>query len=214
MDQGGRERKGGLIDSVFPPRYDFHGMLRDQAEQTKAGVRALVDWLKIGDLSIAPNELATIEQRADDGRHYMEEKLLEAFSTPFDRQDIYSISRQMDYILNFSLSTVQEMRAFEVLPDDAIMKMAEALQAGTATVAEVISIMEKEPAKADSMVAGMRRYEHDIESVYISSMSAVFRESDVIDAMKKREIYHHLKDAGRTLSITIDILHRIIVGLA
>jgi uncharacterized protein Yka (UPF0111/DUF47 family) len=206
-----REGKKGVLDSIFPPRYDFYGTLRAQADQTRAGVRLLVEWLNLGGVS-APEALLDAEQRADDLRHEMEAQLLEAFSTPFDRQDIYSISRQMDYILNYSLSTAQEMRAFKVAPDEAIMSMAEALQEGTELVAEAVRLMENDGAKADALIKEMRRKEHEIETIYIGSMSVVFENDDVIPAIKKREIYHHLKDAGRTMSITTDILHRIIVG--
>lgn len=213
MDEGRGLKKGGMIDSIFPPKYDFQRMVQDQAEMTKEGVRALVDWLKEGSMP-SPGALIAIEQKADDARHLMEEKLMEAFSTPFDRQDIYSLARQMDYILNYSLSTAQEMRAFELPPDESIMRMAAALQYGTASVAEAVRIMGANAARADLMIKEMRRAEHEIENEYIEGMRSVFRTGDPILAMKKREVYHHLKDAGRTLSVTIDILHRIVVGIA
>jgi len=38
-------------------------------------------------------------------RHLMEDRLINSFSTPFDRQHIYDLSRQMDYIQNFSEET-------------------------------------------------------------------------------------------------------------
>ncbi len=214
MDETRGERKGRGLGSIFPPRYDFHGMLYAQAEKTRDGVRALTDWLKANDLSAPPEELARIEQEADDMRHDMERFLLEAFSTPFDRQDIYSISRQMDYILNFCLSTAIEMRAFNVQPDEAALSMAVSLEQGIGTIKEAIGIMAKDPAKADSMIRVMRRSEREIEVLYVASLSAVFESETPLEAMKKREVYHHLKDAGRNLSITIDILHRIIVELA
>lgn len=213
MDEGRGVKKGGLIDSIFPPRYDFQGMVQDQADMTKEGVRELVDWLKDGGVS-SPETLTAIEQKADDARHLMEAKLMEAFSTPFDRQDIYSLARQMDYILNYSLSTAQEMRAFDVPPDEAILRMAGALQYGTASVAEAVRAIGTDAGLADRMIGEMRRAEREIESVYIEGMSAVFKNGEPVLAMKKREVYHHLKDAGRTLSVTIDILHRIIVGIA
>lgn len=214
MDEGGGNRRGRGLGSIFPPKYDFHGMLLAQADKTSDGVRALADWLKLNDLDMPPDELARIEQEADDMRHDMERLLLEAFSTPFDRQDIYSISRQMDYILNYCLSTAIEMRAFGVHPDEATISMAVNLQQGTTKVKEAIAIMARHPAQADVMIREMRRWEREIEVLYVASLSAVFESESPIEAMKKREVYHHLKDAGRTLSITIDILHRIIVELA
>lgn len=213
MDERTVGRKGKGIGSIFPQKYDFHGMLLAQANKNWEGVKALTEWLGKNDLSLPPVDLVRIEQEADDMRHEMEHLLLEAFSTPFDRQDIYSISRQMDYILNFCLSTAIEMRAFGVRSDDAIMAMAMDLENGTAKVKDAISVMAKEPARADLMIREMRRWERDIEVRYVTSLAEMFSREGPIEIMKKREVYHHMKDAARALSITIDILHRIIVEL-
>ena len=51
----------------------------------------------------------------------------------------------------------------------------------------------------------MRGYEHEIEKTYVQAISNVFSKDDPITAMKKREVYHHLKDAGRNMSITVDV---------
>ena len=60
----------------------------------------------------------------------------------------------------------------------------------------------------------MRKAEHEIERIYIAAMAALFKRGEASEAMKKREIYHHLKDAGRELGAAVDILHRIIVIFA
>ncbi len=202
--------KKRFIDSIFPPKYHFDKMLLDQAEQTLHGVEALCAWLRTNELT-EPVEIIAAEDKADHMRYAMESQLLEAFSTPFDRQDIYTFSRQMDYILNFTMSTALEMGAFGVPPDDAVRSMASSLKDGTKKLVEAIRIMEKDPEKADLMVKDMRQNERDIDKIYVTSMREVYAQKDPIMAMKKREIYHHLRDAGRTFGITIDILHRIIV---
>jgi uncharacterized protein Yka (UPF0111/DUF47 family) len=207
-----RKRRG--LGSIFPPKNDFEGMLLSQAEKNLEGVRELSEWLRKNDLSVPPTDLQRIEQEADDLRHKMEVLLMDAFSTPFDRENIYAISRQMDYILNFSLSTAIEMRAFEVKADDAILGMAANLQNGVEMVRDAIKVMHKDPVKADHMIRQMRKWEREIEVLYVSSLAAAFKSDDHIEILKRREVYHHLKDAGRALSITIDILHRIIVELA
>jgi len=45
-------------------------------------------------------------------------------------------------------------------------------------------------------------------------MKDLFDEQDAIRALKNREIYHHMRDAGRNMAATVDILHRIIVAMA
>jgi uncharacterized protein Yka (UPF0111/DUF47 family) len=214
MNRGGNDGKGGFWNSIFPPKYDFLALLLSQAMETREGVRAFHSWLDEGDLSCPPTELERIEQQADDLRRSTETLLLEAFSTPFDRQDIYSFSRQMDHILNYCLATAIEMRAFEVMPDGTIKSMTTSLHQGTEMIVEAVRIMTKDPAATDKMIVAMRQTEHDIERTYVACMAYQFKNESPIEVMKKREIYHHLKDAGRALSITVDILHRIVVELA
>ncbi|HOL07111.1 MAG TPA: DUF47 family protein [Methanomassiliicoccaceae archaeon] len=205
------ERKG-VLDRLFPARYDFYGMLREQANQTVRGVESFLEWLERGDLS-DPSDLRREEQNADDLRHIMEDRLMEAFTTPFDRQDIYQLARQVDYILNHCLSTAVEMRAYGVAPNEPIMHMANALMEGVREVAKAVHTMERDHFVAESMINDMRRWEREIESTYVGAMVELFRGDDPIKILKCREIYYRLRDAGRTLSITLDILHRITVGI-
>jgi uncharacterized protein Yka (UPF0111/DUF47 family) len=212
QNAGHAPSKKSLADRMFPPRHDFYKMLQDQADETVNAVKALVDWLKVGDLS-DPHELIRIELHADDIRHDMEHVLVESFSTPFDRQDIYSISRQMDYVINWSLSTALEMRAFKIKPDAALRGMAEALLGGVKLMADAIRIMQSEPARAETYVPQMRKAVREIDETYVKALAQAFEEEDLRIPLKKREIYHHLRDAGRNLVATVDTLHRIIVGI-
>jgi uncharacterized protein Yka (UPF0111/DUF47 family) len=208
-----KDGKGrGVLDRIFPSGYDFYGMLGRQADQTALGVKALITWLESG-AATDPVELIKEEDKGDQLRLEMERLLLEAFTTPFDRQDIYAMSRQMDHILNYSMSTAYEMRAFGVKPDEATMSMARSLLIGSELVARSVLLLKSDPREAERNIRRLREYEHDIEKTYVRSMTLVFASDEPIMAMKKREIYHHLKDAGRNMSITVDVLHRIIVGL-
>ncbi len=123
------EKKKNLFSEFFPREYDFEAMLAHQSGMTVAGVQAFVAWLETHPHS-DPHELVRIESEVDVMRHELEDKLIQSFSTPFDRQDIYSISRQMDYILNFSKETAKEMNAFGVQADTTILAMARSLLSG------------------------------------------------------------------------------------
>ncbi len=213
----GKEKKAkkgkmlSFVNLLFPTKYDFYGMLSKQAVQTQIGVRALINWLNAGG-NDDPVDVAREEDKGDRIRLEMESELQRAFTTPFDRQDIYEVSRRMDYILNFSLSTAYEMKAFEVKPDDATMTMARSLLKGTELMVDCIRILKEDPSAAGNLIPKMREEERLIEKTYVQNMVDVFAIDEPIIAMKKREIYHHLRDAGRHMSITVDVLHRIIVA--
>jgi len=203
----------GFFNGLFPREYDFLAILKDQADRTVAGVSILVQWLRTTPHQ-NPNDLVRIEQDVDVLRHAMEEKLISSFSTPFDRQDIYSISRQMDYILNSSKETALEMYAFGVVADPPILAMAQYLHAGTFSIAEAIRVMNTDRERAEELIRQGREEYHRIEDMYITGMAKLFKTSDPMDAMKTLEIYHHLRYAGRALRDTLDILHNALFDLA
>jgi uncharacterized protein Yka (UPF0111/DUF47 family) len=209
--QNNKEKKG-IFGFIFPREYDFEGMLAYQAERTLEGVEIFVRWLQTTPLE-EPTTLERIEDEVDSMRHDMEDKLINSFSTPFDRQDIYSLSRQMDYILNFSEETAREMYAFGVGPDPPILEMAEALLRGTRCMAEGVKTMNSDMKRVEAVIRKARRAIREIEEIYIDSMAALLNTDDAMDALKKREIYHHLRDAGRALRNALDILHTAVVGL-
>jgi uncharacterized protein Yka (UPF0111/DUF47 family) len=207
------EKKKNLFSEFFPREYDFESMLAHQSEMTVAGVKALIAWLETHPLS-DPHELVRIENEVDIMRHELEDKLIRSFSTPFDRQDIYSISRQMDYILNFSKETAKEMNAFGVQADKTILAMAQSLLSGTECISRGIRNLNSDKEAVEEEIRHARDAYHVMEEEYITGMTGLLRTDDAMNALRTREIYHHLRDAGRAMRDTLDILHNAVIDLA
>ena len=207
------EKKKNLFSAFFPREYDFESMLAHQSDWTVSGVKAFVLWLETRPLS-NPHELERIENEVDTMRHEMEDKLIQSFSTPFDRQDIYIISRQMDYILNFSKETAKEMYAFGVQTDTPILDMAKYLLSGTQCISQGIKNLNTDKDAVEEEIRHARDTYNLMEEVYISGMAELLRTNDAMNALRTREIYHHLRDAGRAMRDTLDILHNAVIDLA
>ena len=207
------EKKQNLFSAFFPREYNFESMLAHQSDLTVSGVTAFVLWLETHPLS-NPHELERIENEVDTMRHDMEDKLIRSFSTPFDRQDIYSISRQMDYILNFSKETAKEMYAFGVQPDQPILDMAKHLLSGTECISRGIKNLNTDKDAVEEEIRHARDTYNLMEELYISGMTELLRTHDAMYALRTREIYHHLRDAGRAMRDTLDILHNAVIDLA
>lgn len=205
-------KKKGFLDRLFPPKYDFYGMLTKQAELTAQGVAALADWLK--DPGAANSEkLLQLAAEADLVRMKMEEELIEAFSTPFDRQDIYTFSVRMDRIIEFAKFTAQDMQSYAVTADEFIVEMARALSAGARELAEATALLESDPKKVEEGIDEMRWTNAAISSFYREALTELFQAADPMEALKRREVYRSLKDGAEYLDLVVDVLHRIVVRL-
>jgi len=59
----------------------------------------------------------------------------------------------------------------------------------------------------------MRTTHTEVEQLYRNGMTIIFKTSNPMNAIKYREVYHHIKDASLNLEDTVDIFHRIVVRL-
>ena len=196
----------------FLTKYDFYEMLTKQAEINAFGVDMLYKWMCSGS-DEEKQKLLTYVNEADESRMNMESKLIGAFSTPFDRADIYSISVSMDKIIEYTKSTLLSMETFEVTSDDTIISMVGKLKEGMDFLLESITILKNNPIKSQENIIKMRATHTEIEQLYREGMSIVFKTGDPMNAIKHREVYHHIKDASLNLEDTVDIFHRIVVRL-
>lgn len=146
--------KRNIFDRFFPVKYDFYGMLNKQAELNMLGVNMLYKWLSSRSKN-EKEELLRYVKEADEVRHDMESKLIEAFITPFDREEIYSISVEMDKIIEFAKSTLESMEAYEVEPNNVIINMVEKLKEGTDFLFESLTILESNPIKSQQNIIKM-----------------------------------------------------------
>ncbi|AIF52732.1 DUF47 domain-containing protein [Pelosinus sp. UFO1] len=204
--------KNNFWERLFPVKWDFNKMLHDQALVTCSGMKSLEKW--ISSRSKEDYQLVFREaDRADGIRFTMENNLVEAFVTPFDRQDIYSLSVEMDRIVEYAKSTLEEMEAFEVFADSVIIKMVEQLYKGTEQLAEAIDLLKGDPIKSQTYIESIREVQLRVEADYRDGMVELFNRGDLMYAMKYREVYHHIKDAAIHLGYTTDILHKVIVRI-
>jgi uncharacterized protein len=202
--------KMNFFERFFPVKYDFHEMLNRQAETNSLGVNALYNWL-CNYSEEDKEDLFRYVIEADNGRMELENKLIEAFVTPFDRSDIYTISVAMDKIIEYAKSTLESMIGFEVKSNESIIQMVMKLKEGTDLLYVSIKSLKDEPYKSNENIAGIRATHVEIENIYRKEMALLFKSDDPMHAIKNREVLHHIKDASLNLDYAVDIFHKIVV---
>ena len=93
----------------------FIKLIQDQAALTLQGMDALKAYMGCKDPDAAAN-LTRIEKDADEARRILIDELNRTFVTPFDREDIFNLSRTIDDVLDYAYSTVSEMEILKVEP--------------------------------------------------------------------------------------------------
>src|SRR4030066_274524 len=126
----------------------FHKLIQEQASIAYEGVRLLVKYLETPGPEIA-EELALKEKEADEVRRILIDELNSTFVTPFDREDIFALSRSIDDVIDYADSTVSEMVVLRVNPTPYMQRIASLLKDAAYEIYQAVQRLQKNPAVAN-----------------------------------------------------------------
>ena len=190
----------GLKD-LFKKKPDkFLQLLLQQTSLTVRGLEQFKVYLKKRSSVVAKN-VSKIEKEADEVRRILIEELMRTFVTPFDREDISSLSRDIDDILDYTNTTVDEMDILKVDSTVFMKRMATLLyEAAVELDLAVQRLQDGHLRVASDHAHRAKTLENRVEAVYREAIADLFRGpkdvKHVSEMLKVREIYRHLSNAA------------------
>lgn len=181
----------------LPENVDLLTMLRAQAAITVEGMDALVAWTA-GDHDAA-NEVRHCEHRADTAKRELWRALRDAFSPPMDAEDLFTLSADLDEVLNGAKDLVREIEVTELTPDPTMHDMATALAESVRHLADAFAGLGGTGDPTTDADAAIRSQRH-IERLYRAALADGL--SSATDADERRDAYRALLQLG-------DRLHRV-----
>src|SRR6266540_4806976 len=177
----------------------FHKLIQEQASITYEGVKLLVKYLETQDHEIA-EQLALKEKEADEVRRILIDELNRTFVTPFDREDIFALSRSIDDMIDYADTTVVEMRILNVAPTPYMLRIASLLKDAGWEIHQAVMRLKKNPGVAIEHAQRAKALENRVEAVYREAVANLFSGPEdlhhVVEILKMREVYRHLSNAA------------------
>jgi uncharacterized protein Yka (UPF0111/DUF47 family) len=186
----------------LPQSIDLLGMLCEQMTITCSGMDAFVQWAT-GD-SAAERTVRDLEHEADEKKRALWMALRDAFTTPIDAEDLYTLSALLDTLLNGAKDIVRESEVLALAPDGATAEMATDLREGVRQLETAFELLAKHDDHATDAADAAVKSARKLERVYRAAMSALLDEPDVRVAMGRREIYRRLTHVGDQLVETAE----------
>ncbi len=194
----------------FRKRYDFYQLLLDQARMSEKGLKLLCDFIRSPNETLG-KEVSQTEKDADELRRRLIDAINRTFVTPFDREDIFALSRTLDDMIDYANSTVEEMLLFAAPTDQHLVKMAEALYEGAKEITKAVEALRRMPNGMHKHIIRAKKSENRMEHLYREALAELFKTPDVVTIIKMREIYRHLSNAADRGDEAADILSDILV---
>ncbi len=194
----------------FRKRYDFYAMLLEQARKSEQGLKLLCDFIATPTKELG-NDLERTEKQADELRRLLIDALNRTFVTPFDREDIFALSRTVDDMIDYAHSTVLEMMLFQAPTNKHLSDMAQALYEGAQHITAAVESLRQMPNGMQLHIIRAKKSENKMEHLYREALAELFKTPDVVTIIKMREIYRHLSNAADRGDEAADILSDILV---
>jgi predicted phosphate transport protein (TIGR00153 family) len=177
----------------------FLKLLNDQASLTLQGMDLLKDYMNDQGAAVA-RKLTTTEEEADEVRRILIDELLRNFITPIDREDIFTLSRAIDDVLDYAYSTVDEMEILKVCPTPYMHRIASLLRDAAFEIHMGVQRLEDHPRVASEHAQRAKALENRVEGVYREAVADLFsgpqNVEDILQMLKMREVYRHLSNAA------------------
>lgn len=201
-----------IIERMFPRVPDFFELLAEQSVQVAHTVGLLVSFMETGDAQVG-KQIKRDEHAADGIKVRNVHLLNEAFSTPIDREDIYRAVMDMDEVVNYCKTTVNEMDTLGIAPDRFDLEMAIRLKEGVDALASGFRKLSSAPEHAADDADLARKAERRVEKIYRRALAELFQGDDYLVMFKRREIYRHLSNAADRMARCANTLHDIVVKI-
>ncbi|MCJ7586112.1 MAG: DUF47 family protein [Anaerolineales bacterium] len=195
----------------------FIKLIRDQATLTLEGMDALKAYMTGEDPAAASN-LKLKEKEADEARRILIDELNKTFITPFDREDIFALSRTIDDVLDYAYSTMTEMEILKVEPTPYMQRMASLLRDAAYELSMAVNRLEEHPGVSNDHAQRAKALENRVEDVYREALADLFSGVEdikhVVKMLKLREVYRHLSNAADRGDEAANVIADIVVKIA
>lgn len=197
-----------------PRQSSFLKLLIQQGEYAVVAVEALQTYLKKpSDKNVT--RARQVEKDADEVRRILIDELNRTFVTPIDREDIFSLSRSIDDLIDYVYTTVEAMEVLSVEPDTALTEIVSLLLDAANELHLALLRLKDHPSVANEHAMRAKALENRVERLYRQTVAALFQGPEDIEhvmaMLKRREILRHLSNAADQGDRAADIITDIVV---
>jgi uncharacterized protein Yka (UPF0111/DUF47 family) len=193
---------------LLPRTPDVLALLRAQSALTVEGMEAFARWAA-GD-GAAADAVRGCEHRADAAKRDVLDALRTVLVSPVEPEDLFALSRGIDWILNHAKDAVGESEVMACPPDATVSAMATHLLAATRRLDAAIGALG--PGHSDPTAAAEHavKEERRLEKVYRAGMAALLDVDDPHEVTARRELYRRCSRIGENVD---DVAERILYAV-
>lgn len=168
---------------------------------------------------IYAHRIKECETAGDQITHKIVDELMDAYVTPFDRDDIHLLAESMDSFLDSMRDCSKRIAIYQ--PKDSSQKLieiAEYIHKAAelfVTITGMFDDMRKLAKDVDKLCDEIKDIEHTVDDIYESYMFNLFdKEQNAIELVKKKNIAQALEDTSDVAKSVSNTIRSIVVKMS
>jgi predicted phosphate transport protein (TIGR00153 family) len=193
----------------FPKSFNFFDLFEKHVRYAVDAAALFKDITSRGPISEdAMSKMAAIEHQADDVAHAVIDQLNKTFITPFDREDIHALTKQLDDITDMINNITNRLRVYNITAiDKNLVEFSVVIEQSVRAVAKAVGGLRhiKNSQAVFEACVEINRLENVGDSMRDRVLSELFATAkDPLMVIKWKDIY---QDAETVLDVCEDVAH-------
>lgn len=200
--------------SLLPREDHYFVMFSQMAERIEEASGVLIEMMSDpnADFPAYTKRIKEIEHRCDQITHEITTKLNKSFITPFDREDIYTLSVALDDICDYIDAGARAIVMFDIREfNDHSRSLARIIRDLGVQMKGAVALLSK-PNGINQYFVEIHRLENEADDVYFRAMGELFKGAvDPLTVIKWKELYEILENATDRAESVANIIESIVL---
>ncbi|OGW72260.1 MAG: hypothetical protein A2Y02_02040 [Omnitrophica bacterium GWA2_52_12] len=206
--------------SLLPQQFDFFELFDKQADFAVEAATKFAKFVK--DFDVDASEVHTmkeIEHQGDQVALQVMDQLNKTFITPFDREDIHALSKELDHIIDMIYTITNRLRIYKILSTDRnLAEFSRVIELAVKGVAKAVKGLRdtknyKDVLKNCAEVNGLESLGDKMRDDMLGELFEKYA-ADPVSVIKWKEIYQDVETVLDICEDTVHIIESILVKQA
>ena len=200
--------------SLLPREDEYFALFSLMTDKIQQASNVLVEMLhsERGTFESYTKRVKDLEHECDELTHKITVKLNKSFITPFDREDIFTLTVALDDVCDYIDAGARAILMYDIQEISEHAKhFAKVIQGLAMEINSAVSMLSK-PDGLNQHIVEIHRLENEADDVYFRAIGDLFQnETDPMTVIKLKELYEILENATDRCESVANIVESIIL---
>ena len=199
--------------SFLPKEDHYFALFSQMTVKIQEAAALLVELLQGSDenFDTLSKKIKSVEHECDEITHSITTKLNKSFITPFDREDIYTLSVALDDVCDYIDAAARAVVMYNIHESDPFaVELAVVLEKQAAEIHGAVSHLKTARGMEQNLL-DIQRLENDADEIYFRATAALFKNSDAVKIIKWKELYEILENGTDRCESVGNIIESIVL---